>query len=206
MTWWRWGHAGPATSGTTELYGEAGRGAIRQGRAFLGKATPAPWRQYPHPVQYLPLVSRFAPCPPLRRSSVPAARPGKKGSLALGRWVRSWEAGRQSRRPHPEKAWNGRSPSPIQTHSAKGGGFFNLGGWHRVAEGGREPAAARGGGGDARCGRGPARVPSSVVLQRPLQSPGRFIGAGRARARQPRPGTPAKGPARAPSPRSPLTP
>lgn len=57
------------------------------------------------------------------------------------------------------------------TRSVKGGGFFDRGGWHLVTEGGPEPAAARGGGGEAKCGRSSAQVSFPRLLPAPSPVP-----------------------------------
>lgn len=78
----------------------------------------------------------------------------------------------------------GQTPILTGTRSIKGGGFFDRGGWHLVTEGGLEPSAARGGGSEAKCGRGFAQVsfPRLLAASPPVPRPLRWRREGPGRA------------------------
>lgn len=65
----------------------------------------------------------------------------------------------------------GQTPILTGTRRVKGGGFFDRVGWHLVTEGGPEPAEARGGGGETKCGRGFAQVSFPRLLAAPSPVP-----------------------------------
>ena len=144
-------------------------------RAFLGTASPTS----SHPGSPAALLHPVtAPCPPLRQSSPPGRPRGRRVAALVvggwrgrgggrgGLWIRSLGGGAVGEGGADpsllEGLGNCSSPSPMQTLLRKGRWLFSTRTGGTLSQRAvPKPAAARGGGGDARRGRGSPLAPQS---------------------------------------------